>query len=154
MSTQRVGWEAFRSRYEQDVVPTLAKSTGSKIATVFDAVVEVLAPSYLNELNSERLSYFQSKLRERLADTTVSTYLAHLKSALGWAVQMEMIPQVPRIKKPKRVKSSRVMKGRPVSDAEFQAMLNEIPNVVSQETVASWEFYLRGLSTSGLRLEE
>ena len=48
-----------------------------------------------------------------------------------------MIPQVPKIMKPKRVKASRIMKGRPVSDSEFQVMLDAIPNVVSAETVAS-----------------
>lgn len=152
--TQRVAWEAFRNRYEQDVVPTMAKKTGSKIATAFNAIEEILSPGYLNELTAERLSYFQSKLRERLADTTVASYLAHLKSALRWSVDMGMIPAVPRVARSKRVKASRVMKGRPINDTEFQAMLKEIPNVVPAADVAAWKYYLRGLWTSGLRLEE
>ncbi len=56
------------------------------------------------------------------------------------------------------------LKGRAISTEEFERMPAAVPNVVEKlivtdkvdfdKAVASWQFYLRGLWCSGLRLEK
>ena len=92
-----ITWSAFRLRYETEVVTGLAQTTGSKIDTVFDAVDRILKPSKLRDLTTERLSHFQAKLRqEGRAETTIAGYLAHLRSALKWSVDLGLLPSFPK----------------------------------------------------------
>jgi integrase len=46
-----------------------------------------------------------------------------------------------------------VMRGRPISEAEFDKLLNVVPEVRPHDALA-WTHYLEGLWLSGLRLEE
>ena len=55
---------------------------------------------------------------------------------------------------PKRVKGAKVMRGRPITGEEFDRLIKAVPKVVENAAAKSWEFYLRGLWTSGLRLSE
>ena len=141
--------------YECEVIPSLSVKTGSMIGTVFGAVESILNPSKLRDLNASRLSYFQAKLREGgRAEPTIRTYLAHLVSALGWAVDVGLLPGVPKVQKPKRAKGGKVMKGRPISSDEFDRMLATVESVVGPQGAESWRHYLQGLWWSGLRLAE
>ena len=54
---------------------------------------------------------------------------------------------------PRRVKSSKVMKGRPITLEEFERMLAKTRKVVPLGPEC-WEYYLTGMWLSGLRLEE
>jgi hypothetical protein len=47
-----------------------------------------------------------------------------------------------------------MMKGRPITDEEFQRMLDVTENVVGVESTQSWRFLLNGLWWSGLRVGE
>jgi hypothetical protein len=60
------GWQTFRLRYEEEVLPSLAPRTGVKIGTVFNAVEKALprvAAGKLADLNAQSLSRFQAELR-------------------------------------------------------------------------------------------
>jgi integrase len=46
------------------------------------------------------------------------------------------------------------MKGRPISEREFKAMLDATPAVVGKAAAESWRHYLRSLWFNGLRLRE
>ena len=153
-SSGRLTWEAFRERYESDVLPSLAQKTALKIDTVFDAVEAILRPRYVQDLTAERLSYFQSKLRGGRAEATIKGYLAHLRSALRWAHKMGFLFTVPVIENPKRAKRSKMMKGRPVTADEFQRMLATTETIVGPAAAPSWRHFLEGLWWSGLRLSE
>ena len=153
--TSNIAWADFRRRYEDEVLPSLALKTSLKTATVFKKVEDVLQPAKLRDLTSERLSYFQSKLRESgLAETSIAGYLAHLRAALNWAVSVELLTRLPKIQKPKRAKSGKIMKGRPITQEEFQRMLDSVVDVVGNKGAPSWKHYLEGLWWSGLRLAE
>ncbi len=127
-------WEQFRLRYEDEVVPSLADRTGHKIGTVFNAVEKALprvAAGKLTDLNPEALSRFQATLRDgKRSETTIASYLAHLRSALAWAVDQGIIPTMPKIKRPQRAKKrgrgSRA-KGRPITFEEFDRLLAKVP---------------------------
>jgi hypothetical protein len=92
----------------------LAESTDAKAQEVFRSVEKIVNPTKLADPTAARLSYFQSKLREKgLADATIAGLLAYMRSALKWAVEMGLLPAVPTIQKPPRAKASKMMKGRP-----------------------------------------
>lgn len=162
----QISWEVFRDRYEIEVVPGLAEMTGSKIATVFNAVerlLPVVAKGRLKDVTT-RLSAFQTAIRDTgVAETTIAGYLAHLGAALHWAVNEGLILEVPKIKRPKRAKqatASTPMKGRPITSEEFERMLAKAPAVVlakptapltdedvgrNTAIIASWRRLLEGL---------
>lgn len=63
----------------------------------------------------------------------------------------------PTIKLPKRARSSdrqTPMKGRALTNAEFQRMFDAVEGVVGPKAAPSWKLFLRGLWLSGLRLSE
>ncbi len=160
-------WSTFRERYETEVVPGLAEKTADKISITFNHVETYLNPNLLTQVDANGISKIVKKLRERgLADITIKSYLAHLRSSLNWAASMELIPRTPIFPKFKRARAVKVMKGRPITPAEFKRLLDAIPEVIKINdqhkagsekkavVVESWKFYLRGLWFSGLRLTE
>lgn len=84
---------------------------------------------------------------------TVRSYMAVVCAALNWAALQEWLPAVPRIRKVKASKL-RHMKGRPITGEEFDRMIAAVEKTVGSEVAPSWEFLLRGLWASALRLEE
>ena len=150
-------WTEFRHRYESEVMPGLAKQTTVKVQVVLDRAEGILNPKRLLDMTEARLSHFVAELRRSgVAETTIKGYLAHLKAALNWAVRQKLLvimPSFPRIQRAKRGGGT-PMKGRPITQEEFERMLNAVPTVVSRVKVAEWRHYLVGLWWSGLRLEE
>jgi integrase len=182
-SPSKVTWTEFRTRYEDEVLPSLADKTAGKVYAVFNAVERHIDPKLLRSLDAKQISTLQTRLRQpeeidgkkipQRAESTIKGHLAHLHAALTWAKSVGMLHAVPEIKKPHRAKKSRKatpMKGRPVTGEELERLLAKVPNIVIEvrpgkekaseeiaadaERVESWRYYLRGLWLSGLRLEE
>jgi len=148
-------WQEFRERYEDEVLTSLAERTDKAVGTVFNKVEALVHPQKLSDLNADRLSEYQSGLRKaELAEATIRTYLAHLRSALRWAVDMGMLREVPKVKMPKRARGSKMMKGRPITTEEFERLLSKTESVVGAAAAQSWQHFLTGLWWSGLRLSE
>ena len=70
---------------------------------------------------------------------------------LNWAVSMSWLPASPKIKRIKAAKLKQ-MKGRPLCTEEFERMITVTPRIVGEEAAASWQYVLRGLWESGLRI--
>ncbi|MBT6156259.1 MAG: site-specific integrase [Planctomycetaceae bacterium] len=176
-SPSKVSWAEFRTKYEDEVLTSLAEKTDKKVSAMFNAVERIVTPAKLVGLTAERISYLQSKLREEgRAESTIKGHMAHLKASLNWANRIGLLVAVPQIDMPKRAKASKVMKGRPCTGEEFDRMLSIVgEGIIGQtrdddadatnakriqaaqlptEIVESWRHYLRGLWWSGLRLEE
>jgi len=170
-SASKFPWRDFTWRYSDEVVPGLAEETGGKVKTVFNTVERVLHPKRLADLTAARLSYLASQLRqEGKAEPTIHAYLAHLHSAMTWAVDVGLLRAVPKFPKTHRGKGQKMMKGRPIATEEFERMLAAVPTVLTGQdrngnrktdpaaadpaAVASWREYLRSLWWSGLRLGE
>jgi integrase len=170
-SPSKVTWAEFRDRYENEVLPGLAPRTGDKVCGVFNVLERAIAPRMLRDVTGDRLSTLQAKLRDevlradrdatgkvvrvhRRSENTIAGHLAHLRSALQWAVGVGMLAAVPKIVKPKRARTASVMKGRPITGEEFDRMLAKTAAVVGAEAAASWQYFLTGLWLSGLRLKE
>ena len=151
----KITWIEFRHRYEDEVLPGLAKNTGSKASATFNAVERILSPEKLASLTAGRISHFQSRLRDDgLAESSIASHLRHLKAAVRWANRVGLLTEVPKIDMPRRAKGSRKMKGRPITGEEFDRLLEKVPEVVGEAAAESWRHYLRGLWWSGLRLRE
>lgn len=120
----KILWADFRERYENEVLTSLAEGTDGKVQGVFNLLERMIAPSRLREITADRLSLFQSKLREEgRSESTIAGYMAHLKAALRWAARIGLIAKAPEITRLKRAKSSGKMKGRPISGEEFDRMI-------------------------------
>ena len=172
-SPSKVSWAEFRQRYEDEVLSGLADDTAVKVSGVFNAIEANLSPQLLSSLTASRISYHQSKLRDAgRAETTIKGCMGHLKSALNWATSVGMIHEVPAIPTPKRARTLKVMKGRPITGEEFDRMIEKVPEglagryakddvirrqraaKIPSERTESWRHYLWGLWWSGLRRNE
>ncbi len=150
-----ISWKAFRNRYEDERLTGLAEKTDRKVATVFNSVERIVNPTRLRDLTAERISFYQAELRRQgRSEDTIASNLAHLRAALQWAVSLGLLPSLPKIERPKRVKSAQGMKGRPITREEFERMLAKTPQVVGKTAAESWNHLLEGLWCSGLRLGE
>ena len=148
-------WLDFTIRYTDEVLSGLAPKTRNQLSTIFNTVERILAPKRLGDVTATRLSRLAGQLRqEHKSEFTVRNYLAHLRAAFAWAVQVKLLAVVPTFPKTPRAKKQKVMKGRPISESEFRAMLLAVPAVVGEAAAESWRYYLTGLWNSGLRLRE
>jgi integrase len=150
----RMTWKAFREKYETEKLASMSPRTLEATDTAFNHLENLLNPARLRSLTENTISLFQAKLRARkVKETSISSYLRHLKAALNWAVSMALLPSAPKIHMPKRGKGQKIMRGRPITAEEYERMLADVPKVRSKDA-ASWQHYLKGLWLSGLRLEE
>jgi integrase len=154
----RISWQNFTHRVDDEVLTGQAPKTRRQTLTVFNRVEALVKPKTLADLTEGRISQFQAKLRsEGRSEATIRSYLAHLRSILSWAVDVKLIsavPAFPKLRREKKRAKSKVMKGRPIQPEEYQAMLNTVPTVVGEKAASSWQFFIRGLWWSGLRLGE
>lgn len=152
-------WTEFVDRYTDEVLKGLSAQSLAKSISVLGQV-EALAPvARLSDMTSDRLSTLQASWRASgLAETTIQSKLATLRAAMSWAVSagiLQSLPRFPRVQRAKVGRRARVMKGRPLTDAEFSQMLKSVSKVIDvPQHIPAWRHYLTGLWLSGLRLEE
>ena len=151
----KMTWEEFREKYETEVAAGLAEGTQSRIASIFDVVERIINPVRVRDVTNDRLSHYVKKQRENgLAEGTIATHLAHLRAALGYAVEWGYLAALPTLPKQHRVKRSSTMKGRPITGEEFDRILANVEAIVGPDAAPSWKRLLNGLWHSGLRLGE
>jgi len=123
----KITWADFRARYEGEHLASLATKTGSSADTAFNRLEAACRPKRLADINAEKISHLQKKLREEgLAESSIRSYLGHIKAALKWAKEQELLPEVPKIRMPARAKGGKHMKGRPITGEEFDRMLAKV----------------------------
>ena len=116
--------------------------------------VEAVGVQRLSQVNADFLSRYQAALRDKgIGETAIRTYMKHLRAALGWAVEVGMLHELPKMTYPKRTRKSSAMKGRPVTAEEFDRMLEQVP-LLRPDNAAVWSRLLNGLWLSGLRIGE
>jgi integrase len=155
-------WEHFREEYRKHHLSTLRDNSVCDIECRLDLAERIMKPKTLGDLGQpEVLLRLQTRLlngeesRRKMprSSHTVRGYIASVLAALNWAYELRWLPDRPQIKKIKTSKQ-KVMKGRPISEAEFRRMLDSTPDVVGPAAAASWRFILRGLWNSALRIDE
>lgn len=151
-------WLEFRDRVDDDYVPTLAPKSIEKVWCVLDSFEKTIAPKKMNAITNESVAVWQRNLRKRkLAEATIKSYSATLKAAFRWAASMDLLAKALKVTISKRGRSSHretPMKGRALTPAEFELLTAVVPNVIGTKAAPSWQYLLRGLWLSGLRLGE
>lgn len=151
----RMTWEAFREHYSANALPGLAARSGDSYESTLNVFEKICSPQRLSDVTTARVTAFVTDLRSRnRTEATIAHHLRHLKATMRWAHKQGLLAVLPAFSMPKRVKGAKVMRGRPITGEEFDRMLAAVPAVVENAAAPSWDFYLRGLWTSGLRLTE
>ncbi|QGJ70603.1 Site-specific integrase [Planctomycetales bacterium 10988] len=147
-----MSWSAFCERYEAEhALVNLSSGSRTVWRVAKNRLNESLAPKLLSDVNASLLSTFAARLRDRgLSKATIGSYLRTLRAALGWAMDIGLIREAPKIRTPKS--SRRLAKGRPINEAEFRRMLDACDRLESRQD--QWRHLLEGLWLSGLRASE
>lgn len=161
-------WEAFREAYESGKVFNLRARTADKICCTFNVVEDLMKPDSVKRITRPWLTEFQKRLLAAgRSPATVESHCRHLKAALNWARDEKIIQTVPQFPKLNKVRSAKVMKGRPITGEEFDRMILAVDALLKmpadpkpevrqrkEQQRESVRFLLRGLWLSGLRLGE
>jgi len=165
----RMSWEMFRDEYRENHLRIWLRGRSADSAeSRLDIAERIIKPRTLADMASRtELMRLQRELlagkegrkhgeegivRQR-SKHTVKGYMAAVLAALGWACEQEWIEFVPKLKKISTAKI-RAAKGRPITRAEFDRMLETVETTVGAAAAPSWKYLLRGLWASGLRLSE
>lgn len=155
---QDIGWADFIDRYTKQHLDSLAENSEKRALLTLDKFTDLISPLLLSDVTAWHISRFQSLRRDAgTAETTIGTDMRNLRGALQWACDVDLLKVVPKFPRTKRAKTGRrakVMKGRPITEEEFQTMLKVAPEIVGEENASAWRFYLTGLWLGGLRLTE
>ena len=147
-----VTWEAFREKYESDVVPTLRPKTRKKVSVSLNAVETYINPKRLASVDAEQLAALQRKMRDRgRSPSSIKSVLAHIKAALRWAHRAKLLRDVPQIEMPTAATKA---KRRAVTGEEFDRIIDAVSKITGASQAESWKRLLTGLYWSGLRLSE
>ncbi len=155
-------WSDFREEYRVLHLSTLRDKSAQDAESRLDIAERIIKPKtigrmaetpVLQKLQIQLLAGTHSRNIRKRSPHTVRGHMKTVLAALNWAHRQDWLerePKLPRLKVPK----GSAMKGRPITEAEFQKMLESIPEVVGHEAAESWNYVLRGLWESALRIEE
>ncbi|MFH5803948.1 tyrosine-type recombinase/integrase [Alienimonas sp. DA493] len=148
----RTTWADFRKQFSDGHLAHKRPNTAAKYETVLASVERHLNPKLLTALTPAALDEWAGKMAAAgNSANTVATNLRHLKAALRWAHDRGLLAAPPKVTVPP-VESA--AKGRPLTDAEFDRLLDATEPTVGADRAAGWRFLLRGLWLSGLRISE
>jgi len=168
----KITWDEFRDRFDDEYLSSKAEKTQSMASTVFALVERIIPCQRLLDLNEQRLAYFVNQLRNENIGTdekpkhrrpaTIETYMVHLMASLNWAVRVKLLREAPDVVMPKLPDDDEEMKGRPITGEEYDRMIAAIGKTlksrnypeVKPQVMESWNYLLEGLWLSGLRLGE
>ncbi|MEP3479027.1 MAG: tyrosine-type recombinase/integrase [Fuerstiella sp.] len=162
-------WDVFKEAFEEHYLSDLSEGYVINVLNTFSVIDSTLKPDKLSRMDERWLQQFKAKVKPGRSDATVHKFFQHLKTALKWAVEQKYIhvlPAFPKIRK-NAAKSKKHMKGRAVTEEEFDRMIAAVPKTFRQykheteelrqrteRSVKSIQHLLRGLWLSGLRLGE
>lgn len=155
-------WSDFREQYRTFHLATVRDRTAASAESRLDIAERILKPRTLGDmadpvalqkLQANLLAGLQSKNQKPRSAHTVKGYMAHVLAALNWAYVQDWLLYAPKVRKIKTSKQ-KAMKGRPITKAEFQRMLEAVSDVVGESVSESWTHVLRGLWESALRINE
>jgi integrase len=145
----------FIDLYASQHLAPLRSATRKRDVGILSRFNELQEPAFLAAINSKSISAYIEKIRgdaNSKSEGNVSRHIQGIKTALNWARKQGLIESLPSF--PKVVQSRLKSKGRPLTDAEFVAMLRATRQVVGGKPAKSWRRLLIGLWLSGLRINE
>jgi len=155
-------WEAFREEYRQSKLAMVREKSADDAESRLDIAEAILKPrtladmadaAALHRLQARLLAGDRSRYGRPRAAYTVKGYMRTILAALNWARSQGWLDETPRVQLIKTAKL-KAMKGRPITLEEFERMLSKTAEVVGSQAAASWQYLLRGLWESALRIDE
>lgn len=155
-------WSDFREQFRTLHLAMVRDSTALHAESRLDLAERILKPktlgdmadpNALQQLQAKLLAGEQSRRKKPRSPHTVKGYIGCVLAALNWAHLQDWLPMAPKIRKLKTAKL-KAMKGRPITEPEFERLLQATATVVGDAAADSWKHVLRGLWTSALRLDE
>ena len=155
-------WSDFRESYRELQLSTIDAESATHAESRLDIAERIIKPRVLDDmatadaihrLQAELLRGAESRFNRSRSPHTVKSYVTSVLAAINWAHLQGWIEASPKIRKIK-VGKLKKMKGRPLSSDEFARFLEATPAVVGAEAAEAWNFVLRGLWESALRLDE
>lgn len=155
-------WADFREQYRTLHLMTVRDSSAMHAESRLDVAERIVKPRTLGDmadpnalqrLQAKLLAGEQSVRKKPRSPHTVRGYMGCVLAAVNWAHLQGWLPAAPKIRKLK-VPKMKVMKGRPITEGEFEKVLESTPGEVGEEAAESWLYVLRGLWESALRLDE
>ena len=157
-----MAWDDFREQYRVLHLAMVRDSTAIHHESRLDILEKILKPRTLGDaadptalqtLQAKLLSGSASRRGKPRSAHTVRGYLNSVLAAFNWAYLQGWLKEAPKLRKIKTARQ-KVMKGRPITQAEFNQMLAATASVVGEAAAPSWTKVLRGLWESALRLDE
>jgi integrase len=147
----RMSWEAFRDLFEEEYAAGKRPNTRRNYADTFNLFERLCNPGRLRAITERTVSTFAAAMRRLelpsgkvgMEPGTIHVRLEFLHSALAWAVEQKLLPEVPRFPEvtvPRK-------RPQPVATEAFERMLARAPD-------DNMRVYLLAGWLAGLRLEE
>lgn len=158
-------YDKYRDHQKKRVRPRTYNDTAIRLGTtqrIFEKHANALQLSgalYVREvLVVDKLEYLQDRLLDgdlgRYASRSPNTVNSTLASVMAFARFCHRRGWIHRVPPVQKLQSDEVMKGRPITEAEYQLMLDAVPKVVGDGPAESWRFALRVIWESGFRVGE
>ena len=147
-------WEDFWAEYEERHISKQRGRSRESMLSRLRLAEKLVRPKTLSDMaDREALLDLRERFRQgegsrfgrELSINSVRSYMASVMAALHWAAEegwLESVPKLPKMKMPK----IKVMKGRPITQEEFERLLATVPRVTPH--VPQWRYILRGLLRS------
>jgi integrase len=102
----RMTWENFREAFENEYVAGKRLNTRLGYQATFDLFERLCCLTSIRAISNRTLSGFLAAMRREptrgrdgIMASTMSTHLQHLRTALRWAVDQELLPKCPKFPK-------------------------------------------------------
>lgn len=163
-----LSWDSFVEIFTNQHLASLEDSSANRFLGILSVFQRELDPKNLRSVTGSVLAQYASRLRDiGRSESTISTHMNHLKSALNWANSngyLSEVPKMPRVAKGSRSRA----KGRPLTNSEFvsilravkQTLIERMPLLLAKTpdqrraAIRTWRRIIIGLWLSGLRLSE
>lgn len=147
-----ITWDALIVRYDREHLAHKSTPYRKSTHSAISSYEKLLPLNDADEVTTETISRWATWMRSQgKSDASVRSYIKHLLAMLRWGEQMELVERAPRYRM--RHIETPGMRGRPITRAEFEQMLDAC-KVIRPQDWAVWDDYLKGLWLSGLRLRE
>lgn len=150
-----IDWDTAVEDYEEFHLQFLSKSQQVAFRSArrrLEAFLGDMPP--LGDLSSRMLDQWLKDVMQTASVETARAYWRFIRAMLNWCVDNERLERCPRVRLPRRKAGESKSRGRPLNEEEFERMLMACEKVVGARHAASWQYLIRGLWASSLRLGE
>lgn len=115
-------WDWFIERFRSEHLASLSRRGRNSYVTALNQFRAIVKVDSIKDIDASAISTFKAGLlKKKHPNSTIATYLGHVRGALNWAADIGLIRECPIIKVPK-IGKRKLMRGRPITHDEYQRM--------------------------------